>query len=167
MAAKLKLAIGLLVAAVVFAGASGWLWVSAAVDDDLSYAQSRDDALAAGRQQIAELNSLDHHRVDEGIGRWLEVSTGKLHDELARTDEATRKSLREGGTVATGKVLDAAVNSLDDHTGTARLLASVEITVAKEGAATSTKRNRFSAQLTRTEAGWKVSAMDQVPIGAG
>ena len=69
-------------------------------------------------------------------------------------------------TVATGTVLDAAINDLDEHAGTAKILASVEITIAKAGAAPSTKRNRFAAQLTRTDAGWKLSALDQVPVGA-
>jgi Mce-associated membrane protein len=46
------------------------------------------------------------------------------------------------------------------------MLASVEITIAKAGAAPGTKRNRFAAQLTRTDTGWKLSALDQVPVGS-
>jgi len=158
-------AAALLVAAVAFAGWSGWSWFDAAHDETLAYATARDDALRTGREHIAQLTTLDHHDVDGGIARWLDVSTGSLHDELSRTDDETRTTLRQGAAVSTGKVLDAAISELDQRAGTARMLASVEITVAKEGAAPATKRNRFVAQLTRTDAGWKLSAIDQVPLG--
>jgi Mce-associated membrane protein len=155
----------LLAGAMAFAGWSGWSWFEAANDESLSYATARDEALRTGRENIAQLTTLDYHDVDAGIARWLDVSTGPLHDELARTDDQTRQSLREGATVSTGKVLDAAISELDQRAGTARMLASVEITVAKQGAAPTSKRNRFVAQLTRTDAGWKLSAIDQVPLG--
>ncbi|HEY0639594.1 MAG TPA: hypothetical protein VGD67_18245 [Pseudonocardiaceae bacterium] len=152
-------------AAAVFAGWSGWGWYAAANDESLGYAVARDEALRAGREHIARLTTLDHRDVDAGIAGWLDVSTGALHEELSRTDEKTRTTLREGAAVSTGTVLDAAISELDQRAGTARMLASVEITVTKEGAAPATKRNRFVAQLTRTDAGWKLSAIDQVPLG--
>lgn len=158
-------AAGLLAGATVFTAWAGWSWHSAANDQSLAFANSRDEALRAGREHIAQLTTLDYHDVDAGIQRWLDVSTGALHDELADTDDETRTTLRQGGSVSTGTVLDAAISELDQRAGTARMLASVEITVAKEGAEPASKRNRFVAQLTRTDAGWKLSAIDQVPLG--
>jgi Mce-associated membrane protein len=168
VAAKLtltKVAIALLVAAAGFAGWAGYSWLTASGDDALANAAARDDALQAGRAQVAVLTTLDYHDVDAGISRWLAASTGPLHDQLAATDAETRNSLRQGATVATGTVLDAAVSELDQRAGTAKLLVSVEITTAKDGTAPATKRNRFAAALTRTDAGWKLSALDQVPLG--
>ncbi len=155
----------LLAAATVFAGWGGWSWYAAAHDESLAFVNARDEALRAGREHLAQLTTLDHHDVDAGIQRWLDVSTGSLHEELSGTDESTRTTLRTGGAVSTGTVLDAAISELDQRAGTARMLASVEITVTKEGEAPATKRNRFVAQLTRTDAGWKLSAIDQVPLG--
>ncbi|HEV2778077.1 MAG TPA: hypothetical protein VGX25_01625 [Actinophytocola sp.] len=169
MAAKLNLlrvAIVLLVAAAGFAGWAGWYWLAAAGDEAVGYAEARDDVLRAGRAHVAELTTLDYHDVDAGIARWLSVSTGPLHDRLARTDEQTKSRLRQGATVATGTVLDAAVSELDQRAGTAKLLVSVEITTARAGAEPATKRNRFIASLARTGAEWKLSALDQVPFGA-
>jgi Mce-associated membrane protein len=163
----LKIAIVLLVAAAAFAGWAAWSWLSASGDEALGYVATRDEALRAGREQVAQLTTLDYHDVDGGLARWLAVSTGPLHDKLAGTDEQTKSSLRQGGTVSTGAVLDAAVSELDQHAGTAKLLVSVEITQAKQGSAPATKRNRFVAALTRTAAGWMLSALDQVPLGAG
>jgi Mce-associated membrane protein len=159
-------AVAVLAVALAFAAFAGWAWLRASGDEALGYAATRDEALRVGRAHVAELTTLDYHDVDAGIARWLAVSTGPLHDELAGTDEQTRTTLRQGATVATGTVLDAAVSELDQQAGTAKLLVSVEISQARQGAPVTTRHNRFVAALTRTDAGWKVSALDQLPLGA-
>jgi Mce-associated membrane protein len=161
----LAVAVVAIVAAAAFAGWAGFSWFSASRAEAVTYGTARDEALQSGRELVAQLSSLDYHQVDQGISRWLDASTGPLHDQLARTDDTTKKTLAGDATVATGKVLDAALSELDEHAGTAKLLASVEITVARDMVAPATKRNRFAAQLTRTEAGWKLSALDQIPVG--
>jgi Mce-associated membrane protein len=161
-----RIAIVLLVLAIGFFGFSAWSYVRATGDERLSYAADRDAALRAGRQQVAELTTLDSHDVDGALRRWLSVTTGPLHDQLAATSEATRTTLRSAGTVATGVVLDAAVSELDPRVGTAKLLVSVEITTAKQGQPDSAKRNRFLAGLSRDQGTWRLSALDQVPLGA-
>lgn len=153
-----------LAAAAVFAGWSGYSWYSASHSTSTTYGEARDEALATGRTLVATLNTLDYHQVDAGLSRWLDASTGPLHDELARTTPQTKQALATGATVATGKVLDAGLSELDTHTGTAKLIASVEVTVAKEGAAPATRRNRYAATLTRTASGWKLSTLDQLAV---
>jgi Mce-associated membrane protein len=74
--------------------------------------------------------------------------------------------LTDAGTVATGRVLDAAVSELDTRSGTAKLLVSVEISSVKDGSPPVAKRNRFVAGMSRVDDGWKLSALDQVPLGA-
>ncbi|WP_410659779.1 hypothetical protein [Amycolatopsis sp. lyj-112] len=166
MAAQLKIAIAVFAAACAFAGWAGYGWFTATNSGAVSYGNSRDDALKNGRELVARLTSLDHHRIDQGIADWLAASTGPLRDQLSKADDATKQTLAKDATVSTGKVLDAAISELDDHAGTAKMLASVEITMARDGAAPSTKRNRFAAGLTRTGEGWKLSALDQLPVGA-
>ncbi|HEY7597876.1 MAG TPA: hypothetical protein VH969_32350 [Actinophytocola sp.] len=162
----LRIAVALVVVSLAFAGWAGWTWWRTGADESLGYAQARDDVLAAGRAHVTLLTSLDTSDVDAGIDRWLTVSTGALRDELASTDAKTRKTLHDGGTVATGRVLDAAVSELDTRSGTAKLLVSVEIATSVRGGKPATKRNRFVAALTRTDRGWLLSALDQVPLGA-
>jgi Mce-associated membrane protein len=166
VAAQLKIAIAAVAAAAVFAGWAGYNWVSATNSAAVSYGNSRDEALRTGRELVARLTSLDHHRIDQGINDWLAASTGPLREQLAKTDDTTKQTLTKDATVSTSRVLDAAISELDDHAGTAKMLASVEITMAREGAAPSTKRNRFAAGLIRTGEGWKLSALDQLPVGA-
>ena len=166
MAALKAASVALTAAAAVFAGWSGYSWYAAAHASTVTYGAARDDALATGRTLVAQLNTLDYHDVDGGLGKWLAASTGPLHDQLARTDETTKKTLAANATVATGRVLDAGLSELDEHAGTAKLLASVEITMAKQGTAPAVKRNRFAAALSRTPDGWKLIALDQLPVGA-
>jgi Mce-associated membrane protein len=165
VARQVKVMLGVVVLALAFAGWGGWTWFRAGSDDSIAYATVRDEVLATGRTQVATLTTLDAHDVDGGIEKWLAVSTGGLRDELAATDAKTRQALSAGGTVATGRVLDAAVSELDTRTGTAKLLVSVEISTVKDGSPATAKRNRFVAGLSRVDGGWKLSALDQVPLG--
>ncbi|MEU3271651.1 hypothetical protein ABZ639_12440 [Saccharomonospora sp. NPDC006951] len=160
-----RVAAGVLAAAAVYAGWGGWSWITATGDDALSYAQARDEALAQGRARVAEVTTLDYHDVDGGIDRWVAASTGPLRDEFAGTGKETKNALRDNGTVATGKVLEAAISELDQDAGTATMLVSVEITTAREGAEPATARNRFTARLQHTGGEWKLSALNQVPLG--
>jgi len=160
-----RVALGVFVLALAFAGWGGWTWLQAGNDDAIAYATTRDEVLAVGREHVATLTTLDYHDVDGGIEKWLAVSTGGLRDELAATDATTRQSLKDGATVATGRVLDAAVSELDPRTGAAKLLVSVEISTAKGAAPPAAKRNRFVAALSQTDGAWKLSALDQVPLG--
>lgn len=166
MAREVKVMLGVVVLALAFAGWGGWTWLRADGDDALAYATAREEVLAAGRTQAAILTTLDAHDVDGGIEKWLAASTGGLRDELAATDAKTRQALTDAGTVATGRVLDAAVSELDTRAGTAKLLVVVEISTAKDGGPPVAKRNRFVAGMSRVDGTWKLSAMDQVPLGA-
>lgn len=166
MAREVKVMLAVVVLALGFAGWAGWTWFQAGNDDSISYATVRDEVLAAGRTQVATLTTLDYHDVDGGIEKWLAVSTGGLRDELAATDDKTRQQLKAAATVATGRVLDAAVSELDTRSGSAKLLVSVEISTAKNGGPPAAKRDRFVAAMSMVDGAWKLSALDQVSLGA-
>jgi Mce-associated membrane protein len=166
VAREVKVMLGVVVLALAFAGWGGWSWFQAGNDDSIAYASARDEVLATGRTQIAVLTTLDYNDVDGGIDKWLTVSTGGLRDELAATDAKTRQALKEAATVSTGRVLDAAVSELDTRSGTAKLLVSVEISSVKDGSPPAAKQNRFVAGMSRVDDGWKLSALDPVPLGA-
>ena len=160
----LVVALALLVAALAFAGWSGWTWYAAAADDSLEYAQARDTALRAGREKLAVLTSMDYRHVDKGIQRWKQAATGSLHERLGDTGAGTKDALRKAGAVATGEVVAAGLTELDAHAGSATMIASVKITIDKNNAPTTSKRNRFVAELHRTEQGWKLSNLNTVPL---
>ncbi|MEU9760410.1 hypothetical protein AB0D98_11740 [Streptomyces sp. NPDC047987] len=156
-----------LVAALVCA-MGGWSYARARGDDTLAYAKSRDAALAAGRHHLARLNSLDGRNarsVDDGLRLWLDASTGPLYDQLARTRKKDASDLSRSGGTARGTVTDAALTALDERTGTAALIATVDVRITPRTGRPGTERKRFEATLVRTGDGWKVKALAAIPAG--
>lgn len=151
-------------AAAAFAGWSGWSYWQARHDDSLSFAQARDEVLRTGRLQVAALNSIDGRQIDAGLKRWLDASTGPLHDELRRTQAQSRQQLQRAGTSARGTVTDAAVTQLDTRSGTAQLIASVQIRVTPPTGESSTERRRYQFGLDRTPQGWKLKSLTTIPV---
>lgn len=158
---------GLLGAALLFCGFSGWIHWSARSDRDLAYAQARDDALAAGRAHIATLNSVDAKEIRAELKEWRAATTGPLRDELRRTEKKSARTLAARGTSASARVTDAALTSLDERAGTAALLATVRIRASTRAGTPATDRKRFEAGLERTADGWKLTSLAPVPVGKG
>ncbi|WP_199441736.1 nuclear transport factor 2 family protein [Umezawaea beigongshangensis] len=155
----------LAVVAFGFAAWAGVSWYGATHDDAITYAQTRDDVLRVARVGITNFRTLDHTKPDEGLNRWLESSTGTLHDEIARDLEAGKQRIVDARTTSSSTLLDAAVTELDDRAGTARVIAVMQTAVTPEGGDAATKFERYQAELQRTDAGWKLSAIG--PVAAG
>lgn len=153
------------VAAVVCA-LGAWSYADTSGDDALSYGKARDAALAAGKSDIALLNTVDAAHAADDLDRWLTATTGPLYDRLSSTHTADTATVRKSGTSTRGKVTDAAVTELDTRAGTARLIATVEVRVAPASGTATTDRKRFEAGLSRTGDGWKLTALTAVPVGA-
>ncbi|MFE7617725.1 hypothetical protein [Streptomyces sp. NPDC057496] len=159
-----------LLVAALLCGLGGWSYARARGDDDLAYAKSRDTALAEGKSRLALLNSLDGKdagSVDAGLGDWLDSSTGPLHDQLARTRSKDAEALAKAGATARGKVTDAALTALDERTGTAEMIATVDVEVTPRTGKGGTERKRFEATLARTPDGWKIKALTAIAAGGG
>lgn len=156
--------IGLMVALLL--GISGGVaWWSASHSDDLAAASDRDAVLVAAKQHIATLNTLDYRKVDAGLKAWTSVTTGTLKDQFSSISADDRKLLADQKKISTGKVVDAAVLEVDGSS--ARVIASVEVEV-RDGKDLSKdptiKRNRFSADLTRSGGSWKLDTLQQVAV---
>lgn len=157
---RLALVVAALAIALAFAAFAGWTYLGARDDATVAYATSRDAALKAGRTQIAALSTLDAAHPDAALRTWLDASTGPLHDELRRTGAGKPTAS------ARGSVTDAAVTELDDRSGTAKLIATVQVQLTPAGGAASTDRKRLEAALERTASGWKLKALSAVPVTA-
>lgn len=146
-------------AAALLCGGAGWSYARAAGDGTRAYAETRDTALAAGREHLARLSSYDGRRAEEDRRAWLEASAGELHEELERTEPPA-------GVSARATVTDAALTALDDRAGTARLIATVRVETSAAGRTAgppATDRTRLEADLVRTGDGWKVTALTALP----
>jgi Mce-associated membrane protein len=142
-------------------------WRTTVGDEQLQRAAVRDEVVAAATEQIATLNSLDYRDVDAGLQAWADATTGTLHDQLVQAGEQDRQLLVDQQKISEAEVLEAAVLELDDDTAT--VVAAVEVSIrdgATPDAEPELKRNRFSAQLVRTDGEWRLEDLGQVAVGA-
>ncbi|WP_326595726.1 nuclear transport factor 2 family protein [Streptomyces sp. NBC_01803] len=156
----------LLLALVAGIGATGasFSWYDASHDDTADFATARDDVLAAAKQGVQNLNTLDHADLDTGLDLWLDSTTGDLHQQLEEGREAFEEQVRQAETVTTAEVLSGAVTELDERAGRAGVMVAVRITVEAPEEDPATKTSRMLGELTRTPEGWKLSGLDQAPV---
>jgi Mce-associated membrane protein len=154
----------LLLAAIVFAVWAGVSWLTAPRAS--AAAQSRDQALRAGEQDVLNFNTLDYRTVARGLRLWEQSSTGPLHAQIATGQASFEQEIRQAQTVSTARILDGALTSIDLHAGTAKIIVALQLTVTPMHGSAITKQSRLAGQLTLTPAGWKLSALSQVPVGA-
>ena len=146
--------------AAVLALVFGALWLIALNSDSVSVAAERDAVLRDARQAVLNLNTLDYHNAQAGLDLWVQSSTGSVRDEFAKNRDAYAKLVTQQKRTTTATISDAAVGELDDRSGVARVLLGVDVTVTPEGQPPSVTRQRIEAEMTRTDDGWKVSALD-------
>ncbi len=159
-------ALVLVVFAAAFAGWAGWSWYNAAHSGPPASAQLRDQVLQAGEQAVQNFNTLDYRKVAQGLALWEQSSTGTLHNEITAGRTQFTRQIQQTKTVTTARILDGALTSLNARAGTASLIVAMQITVTPAKGAPVTKQSRLAGRLTRTSAGWKLSALGQVPVGA-
>lgn len=151
--------LGLSVVAVLTTAWFGWSWWSSAADERLAVARERDQVVQAGTQALVTLNTVDYRQAEEDIGAWLAVTTGQLGKDLSADKQLEADKARQSKTVATATSRQVAVSELDTNAGTARLLAVLDVHVTTNTEAPADKRSRLTAELNRTDQGWKVNAV--------
>ena len=161
----LAVAAVLALVAAVAAAWTGWSWYGAAHDGDAAFARARDTALAAGEQAVQNMNTLDHDDLAHGLDVWEGSTTGDLHSQLVQGRDDFVKQVQLAQTDSTAKVLSGAVTELDTRAGKASVMVALQITVQAPKSKPSVKESRLLGELTRTPAGWKLSALGQAPMG--
>jgi Mce-associated membrane protein len=156
-------AVALLVAAAAVAGWFGVAWFSAANDDSLSFSKTRDEVNRVGQTAIVTMNTLDYRKVDQGLKDWEAATTGTLHDEITKGTKSSRDAIIQAESVTKATVLSSAVSELDDRAGQASVLVALKVNVTAKGQGTKDKYMRLAGKLQRTEDGWKLYEIGQVP----
>lgn len=154
----------LLLASVVFAAWAGVSWLSAPRAS--AAAQSRDVALRAGEQDVLNFNTLNYKTVAQGLRLWEQSSTGPLHSQIMSGQASFEQEIGQAQTVTAARILDGALTSLNSHAGTATIIVALQLTVTPAHGSATSKQSRLAGQLTLTSAGWKLSSLSQVPVGA-
>lgn len=155
----MRLLVVLTALAVLAAGWFGWSWWSAAHDDGTSLAHDRDAVLEAASADLVVLNTIDHRTAAADVDKWISVTTGRLGKDLADDRQVQLDRAVSTQTIASASLKQAAVTELNPAAGTARVIAVVDVLVATGGAPAAPNISRLNVDLSRTEAGWKVSAI--------
>jgi Mce-associated membrane protein len=153
-------------AAAFFAAWSGWGWYSAAQAGTPALAQTRDQVLQEGEQAVQNFSTLDYRHVSQGLNLWEQSSAGPLRAQITAGRAQFEQQVKQAKTITTAKILDAALTALNTRTGTASIIAAVQINVIPPHGARVSKQSRLEGQLTRTSSGWKLTALGQVPVGS-
>lgn len=124
---------------------------------DTRIAAARDAALDDGEAAIEVFNSVDYRDVEADLDRWESVATGGLLAEVRKNRQRYVTQVTNAKSASTATVLDLALTDLDERAGTARLIAAMSVDVTIEGQQPTKKRVRMTAELERTDDGWKVS----------
>lgn len=159
----LTAAVALVVAAAAVAGWFGVAWFNAANDDSLSYSQTRDEVNRVGVASVVTMNNLDYRKVDQGLKDWEAATTGALHDEVLKGKAASREAIVAAESVTDATPLSSAVSELDERAGQASILVALRVNVKVKGEEPKDKFMRLAAKLQRTEDGWKLYEIGQVP----
>jgi Mce-associated membrane protein len=162
----LAVATVLAAAAVIFAAQSGYSWYSAARAGTPALAQTRDLVLQAGEQEVQNFNTLDYRHVSAGLNLWEQSSAGSLRAQIIAARAQFEQQVEQAKTVTTARIIDAALVTLNIRAGTASIIAAVQLNVVPSQGAPVSKQARLLGQLTRTAAGWKLTALGQAPVGA-
>lgn len=159
----LTAAVALVVAAAAVAGWFGVAWFNAANDDSLEYSRVRDEVNRVGQAAVVTMNTLDYRKVDAGLKDWETATTGPLHDEVVKGKATSRDAIVAAESVTKATVLSSAVSELDDRAGQASVLVALKVNVTVKGEEPKDKFMRLAAKLQRTDDGWKLYEIGQVP----
>jgi Mce-associated membrane protein len=159
----LTVAVALVVAAAAVAGWFGVAWFNAANDDSLEYSKVRDEVNRVGQAAVVTMNTLDYRKVDAGLKDWETATTGALHEEVVKGKATSRDAILAAESVTKATVLSSAVSELDDRAGQASVLVALKVNVTVKGEEPKDKFMRLAAKLQRTDDGWKLYEIGQVP----
>jgi Mce-associated membrane protein len=154
------------VAALIACAAAGWFgvcWYRAGHGKSFALGMDRDAVLRDAQEATFTLNTLDYHQVQDGLARWEHTAAGSLLTQLKANRDTYARAITDATTVTTAKVLDAAVVSLDERTGTARVLVAVDVTSQSEKGDPGCTHRRVQLDMIRAGNAWKAGALD--PVG--
>ncbi|MDQ3761095.1 MAG: hypothetical protein M3460_05160 [Actinomycetota bacterium] len=146
--------------------AAGWFgvsWYRAAHDKSLALGMAREAVLQDARQAALNLHTLDYRRVQDGLALWEQSAAGSLLTELRTNRNTYVRAITESATTTTARVLDAAVVSLDDRSGTAQVLVGVDVTSQSDQRDPSCAHRRVRLDMVRAGDAWKVGTL--APVG--
>jgi len=120
------LTIGLVVAICALLGVSGWMaWHHHNVVQERQRAAAY---IAAARQGVINLTSLDFNKSKEGVQRVLDSATGEFKDDFQRRAEDFESVVKDSKAVTEGSVAATAVESMNNDSAVVLVLCNERVT---------------------------------------
>jgi len=140
-------------------GASGWmLWHHHTA---VAERQQRAAYVAAARQGVINLTSLDFNHAQEDVQRVLDSGTGEFRDEFQRVAGDFASVVKDSKAVTEGSVKAAAVESMSNNSAVVLLLGNERITNSA-GAKNDPRVFRFRVTVARDGDQLKISKVEYV-----
>jgi Mce-associated membrane protein len=158
-----NLAVALTIAAVVaicaLLGVSGWIaWHHHNVVQERQHAAAY---IAAARQGVINLTSLDFNKAKEDVQRVLDSATGEFRDDFQRRAEDFESVVKDSKAVTEGSVAATAVESMNNDSAIVLVLANERITNIA-GAKDQPRTFRFRVSVVHDGDQLKVSKVEFV-----
>jgi len=155
----MPLAAATIVAICALLGASGWmLWHHHTV---VAERQRSAAYVAAARQGVINLTSLDFNNAKEDVQRVLDSATGEFKDDFQRRADDFASVVKDSKAVAQGSVRAAAVESMSKDSAVVLVLANERITNSA-GAKDDPRAFRFRVTVVRDGDQLKISKVEYV-----
>jgi Mce-associated membrane protein len=155
----MPLAVATIVVIFALLGASGWmLWHHHTA---VAERQQRAAYVAAARQGVINLTSLDFNHAQEDVQRVLDSGTGEFRDEFQRVAGDFASVVKDSKAVTEGSIKAAAVESMSNNSAVVLLLGNERITNSA-GAKNDPRVFRFRVTVTRDGDQLKISKVEYV-----
>ena len=155
----MPLAAATIVAICALLGASGWmLWHHHTV---VAERQRSAAYVAAARQGVINLTSLDFNSAKEDVQRVLDSATGEFKDDFQRRADDFASVVKDSKAVTQGSVRATAVESMSKDSAVVLVLANERITNSA-GAKDDPRAFRFRATVVRDGDQLKISKVEYV-----
>lgn len=154
------------VVALLAVAAAGWFgvsWYRAAHDKSLAVGMARDAVLRDAQRATLTLDTLDYRQVQDGLSLWEQSAAGSLLAQLRASRNTYARAITDSTATSSARVLDAAVASLDERSGTAQVFVGVDVAAQSEKDDPSCTHRRVRLEMIRVGDTWKVAAL--VPVG--
>jgi Mce-associated membrane protein len=148
-----------IVAVCALLGASGWmLWQHHTVQAERQRSAAY---LAAAKQGVINLTSLDFKKSKEDVQRILDSATGEFRDQFQKTADDFASVVKDTKAVAEGSIGAAAVESMNKDSAVVLVLANERVTNIA-GANDSPRAFRFRVSVVRDGDQLKISKVEFV-----
>ena len=152
-------------AAIAIIGCFAWLSVYKSLEHrDATQRQQREAAfVAAAKQGVVYMTSLDFNRARADVQRLIDTTTGEFKDDFQQRADDFAAVVAQSKSITEGTVNEAAVESVNGNSASILVLATSQITNSPPGKDEPPRTWRLRVTVTEVGGRYKMSKVEYVP----